>query len=219
MITLQLSVPEVNQNRDTDTTNNELTVAIKPTAHADISISTMWVHVLVNHWAGLIQFLNTETGVCTWRRMVQGSAYHAFICTPLYAGILSNIHIKFVHPPQHVHSIYAWIHRSGPGKLLAWKGDLAACVSCMQARLQSNLIITVYSFLQTDMMLLNEGVDALDTEITLVVAVGNTGPSPIQNATLDVFFPSRLEAITGVFTLLYPYDIVSNQCWSSWWFL
>ena len=59
-------------------------------------------------------------------------------------------------------------------------------------------------------MVFFEGIDAFDTEITLVVTIGNVGPSTIQNATLDVFFPSRLESITGTFSFLYPYDIVST---------
>ena len=41
MVTLRLFVPEENQNEDTDATNNELTVILRPTVQADISISTV----------------------------------------------------------------------------------------------------------------------------------------------------------------------------------
>ena len=64
--------------------------------------------------------------------------------------------------------------------------------------------------LQTDQEFISDGVTAFDTEVTLVVTVGNQGPSTIQDATLEIFFPSRLESVTGDFTFLYPYDIVSD---------
>lgn len=62
--------------------------------------------------------------------------------------------------------------------------------------------------------LANIGLNALGSEINLVVTIGNAGPTTIVDAFFSVYLPLQRSSITGIRYFLYPSGIspgVSNQ--------